>query len=167
MLWIWQDVFVSLPLHTIPYSEFKQHLSKGNVIECGIGENEITGRIRGKYSPQTPQSAAATESSSPVTAESEKSRPEEATQDAAATEAANPPEYQFRTVRIEDPELVEELEAAGVPYEGVRPGFMSSLLVAWLLPIFLILLFWSFLARRIGGRAGGDEDWAESRPSGE
>jgi hypothetical protein len=34
--------------------------------------------------------------------------------------------FLFRSVRIEDPKLVEELQKAGVTYSGVRPGILSQ-----------------------------------------
>ena len=58
--------------------------------------------------------------------------------------------FHFRSVRIEDPKLVEDLQKAGVEYSGVRPGILSHVLWAWLLPIAgLSLLFW-VLTRRMG-----------------
>jgi ATP-dependent Zn protease len=62
---------------------------------------------------------------------------------------ANP--FFFRTERIEDPGLVNELQAAGVQYGAARPGFISQFLLSWVLPIALMILLWNLLARRIGG----------------
>src|SRR5262249_24371278 len=61
----------------------------------------------------------------------------------------------FRTVRVEDPKLVEELHAAGVKFTGVRPGVLSQFLVAWALPVGLMVALWIFLGRRLGGASGG------------
>ena len=58
--------------------------------------------------------------------------------------------FQFRTIRVEDPKLVEELEAAGVKFGGVRPSFLSNLFLSWILPLGAMFLLWSFLFRRIG-----------------
>ena len=68
----------------------------------------------------------------------------------AKDEKDNAP-FDFRTVRVDDPQLVDQLEAKGVAFKGVRPGFLSNLLVAWILPLGLLLLLWMFLSRRIGG----------------
>lgn len=43
MLWIWQDAFRQVSLRTIAYSEFKARLARGEVIECTIEQDEITG----------------------------------------------------------------------------------------------------------------------------
>ncbi len=128
-LWIWQDALSDVRVRTIPYSEFKAHLAAREVTEATIGETEIEGKIV--------------------------SRPKSATQPAepgAGQEAAGE-SFLFRTIRVEDPKLVEELQAAKVKFVGVRPGFLTQFLWAWLVPLGLILLIWWFLSRRLGGAA--------------
>jgi cell division protease FtsH len=75
----------------------------------------------------------------------------------ASGESANSKEtkpFLFRTVRVEpDPRLVEQLEAAKVDFSGVRPGFLSQFLYAWVLPIGVMVLLWMLLSR--GLRAAG------------
>ncbi|HXG12054.1 MAG TPA: ATP-dependent zinc metalloprotease FtsH [Gemmataceae bacterium] len=61
--------------------------------------------------------------------------------------------FLFRTVRVEDPKLVEELQAAGVKFVGVRPSFLTQFFWAWLLPLGLIFALWLFLHRRLGAGA--------------
>src|SRR5439155_7855854 len=69
----------------------------------------------------------------------------------------------FRTVRIEDPDLVKELQAAGVEYGGVRPGFMSQLLLAWVLPTVVMVALGSFLSRRFGAAGESIFGFGKSR----
>ncbi len=45
MLWIWQDQWRQMSVKSIPYSEFKEHLARGEVSECEIQDTEITGKI--------------------------------------------------------------------------------------------------------------------------
>jgi cell division protease FtsH len=59
--------------------------------------------------------------------------------------------FAFRTVRVDDPDLVRDLEKAGVKFTGVAPGFMSEFLWAWILPIGLMVLLWMYLSRKMGG----------------
>jgi hypothetical protein len=54
---------------------------------------------------------------------------------------------------VEDPELVGQLDAAHIDYEGVQPSALMQLLLVWGLPLGLLLLFWVFLSRRVS-RAG-------------
>jgi len=56
----------------------------------------------------------------------------------------------FRAVRIEDPKLVDELQAADVQFRGERPNLMSQFLLSWIVPIGVMVLIWSFIGRRLG-----------------
>ena len=67
------------------------------------------------------------------------------------TQAKSPPAFMFRTVRVEDPDLVNDLEKAGAQFSGVRPGFMSEFLWAWVLPIGFMFLLWQFMSKRMQG----------------
>ena len=57
-------------------------------------------------------------------------------------------------MRVEDPKLVEELQAAGVKFTGIRPGLLSQFLLAWLLPIGIMVALWIFLGRRLSSAGG-------------
>jgi cell division protease FtsH len=90
--------------------------------------------------PETKKtSEVSTKSASSVKGKAEESHP--------AAEKA----FAFRTVRVDDPDLVSDLEKAGVTFTGVAPGFMSQFLLAWILPIGLMVLLWVYLSRRMGG----------------
>jgi cell division protease FtsH len=69
----------------------------------------------------------------------------------------------FTTTRIEDPKLVEELDAAGVKYSGEIVSRWLPEIIGWLLPFVLIIAAWSFFARRLGGAEGGVMSFARSR----
>ena len=61
----------------------------------------------------------------------------------------------FEAVRIfEDPELVKVLEEKKVESTGVvEGGGIGAVLLSWVLPIGLLLLFWVFIMRRMGQAA--------------
>lgn len=130
VLWVWQTTFTNISVQTITYSEFKAHLAKGEVTEAALKEDEITGKIVPK-NVNTNQIATIAKTN------------------AVAAKRAQP--FVFRTVRVEDPKLVEELQAANVQFIGIRPHFLSTVLLAWVLPIALMILFWSFIARKFAG----------------
>jgi len=145
-LWGWQEGFDHWTVRTIPYSQFKRHLRAGEVREVEVRETEIVGRIV----PSGPASAE------PSPDPSDSSRSKDAAADAASGVSAEPARpFLFRTVRVEDPDLVKELEAAGVEFTGVRPGLMSQLVLGWLLPIGLMVLLFSLLNRRLS--AAGEQ----------
>ena len=131
LLWLWQSAMTQFAYRNIPYSEFKQYLQQREVIKCVIRQDDIQGEIQ----PKVQAAAAAAPATNTV---------------AANKPAALPKPFLFRTVRVEDPKLVDELQAAGVTFEGERPGFMSQILVSWLVPIGVMVLIWSFIGRRLG-----------------
>jgi cell division protease FtsH len=69
----------------------------------------------------------------------------------------------FTTTRIEDPKLVEELDAASVKYSGEIVSRWLPEIIGWLLPFVLIIAAWSFFARRLGGAEGGVMSFARSK----
>ena len=56
----------------------------------------------------------------------------------------------FQTVRVEDPDLVKELEAHRVEYKGKIESKWLMNIFQWIFPIILIIFFWRFLLGRIG-----------------
>ncbi|HMJ65158.1 MAG TPA: ATP-dependent metallopeptidase FtsH/Yme1/Tma family protein, partial [Candidatus Binatia bacterium] len=74
-----------------------------------------------------------------------------------------PKDIVFRANRVEDPKLVEELEAAEVKFTGVRPNLISQVLLAWILPIAIMILIWSLISRRIAGASQSVFGFAKSR----
>ena len=139
LLWIWQTSLTQLTVKTIPYSDFKGHLRRGEIVEAAVKETEITGKIA-LNAVRAGATNAPAQSSSPAT--------NQISDKAKGSGATN--QFIFRTVRIDDPELARQMEAAGVKFIGVRPNLLSQMLVAWILPIGVMLLIWSFLSRRMG-----------------
>jgi cell division protease FtsH len=137
VLWGWQELFNALPVRTIPYSEFKTYLGRHEVAEAVVKQDEIDGRIvpraenQPKNVPTEPRATAPSANG--------------AQQSPAKTEP-----FLFRTVRVEDSDLVRDLQAAGVEYGGVRPGIIARLFFSWVLPIAFMAILWNFFMRRIG-----------------
>ena len=112
---------------TIPYSRFKQLVRQGQVTDIKISPTTIRGKL------SSPQSSA-----SPTQTTSSTSTPQV-----------------FITNRVEDPDLVKELEAHGIPYSGQADMSWLSNLLLWIVPFFLLMLFWGVYLRRMGGGVGG------------
>ena len=139
LLWIWQDAVSGLTVKTLNYSEFKQHVRSGEVTEAKISPDKIQGKIVLK--PGSTNAVAATATNAPA-GKKTKSDPD-----------GDPNTFLFRTTPVEDPDLVKELEEAGVKFTGLRPSFLSQFLLAWILPIGIMILIWSFISRKIGSGA--------------
>jgi len=69
----------------------------------------------------------------------------------------------FSTTRIEDPKLLEELDAAGVKYAGEFVSRWVPEVLGWLLLLLFIFGMWSYFSRRIGGAEGGVMSFARSK----
>ncbi len=132
MLYFWQEASHAVSSKTIPYSEFKDRLAEGQVAQCTVAQDEVTGRID-PARPLPPHATAL--AAGPV------SRP--ASMPAATKVQTTPPAqdgkaFDFRTIRVEDPNLVQDLEAGGASFVGVRPSVLSQVLWSWIIPIAFI-----------------------------
>ena len=57
----------------------------------------------------------------------------------------------FVTARVDDPELVKELEAQGVKYSGnYENTWLQQFLFAWIIPIGIFFLIWRFVFKKMG-----------------
>jgi len=63
----------------------------------------------------------------------------------------------FVVVRIEDPDLIKSLEASGVTYEGrITENWFKDFLLAWILPLIVLVVIWTFVFRRMGAGGPGE-----------
>jgi cell division protease FtsH len=139
VLWGWQAAVNQFSIRTIPYSEFRAHLARHEVKDAVVRQDEITGRI-------VPQAAPTTNTASSVVSVAQTNAHAAGTN---ATAVATGP-FQFRAVRIEDPDLVKDLQASGAQYNGERPNFLSQFLLSWVVPIAILVGIWSFMGRKLG-----------------
>ncbi len=109
----------------IPYSEFKAAVAAAKVEEVSVSSTMIHGRMR-------PEPVGA-EGGDPTTTAGRL----------------------FDTVRVEDPDLIRELEEHNVQVTGVIESTFLRDLLSWLIPIALFLAVWMFILRRMGQGQGG------------
>jgi cell division protease FtsH len=69
----------------------------------------------------------------------------------------------FTTTRVDDPKLVEDLDAHHVKYTGEISSRWLPDLLSWMLPLLLLVGLSSFFFRRMGGAEGGVMSFARSR----
>src|SRR5438132_692585 len=98
LLWFWQGTMVKFAYRTIPYSEFKERLKNGDILECTVQESSIEGRLKPNAEPA------------------------ESNPNTNTFRNIEPRDRFFRTVRVEDASLVGELEKAKVKFHGERPS---------------------------------------------
>ncbi len=122
-------------VETLSYSQFKSLVKKELIADLVVREATIDGNLKG---------AAAKEILSPE-------KLKEMAPDVLAGKTGLP----FQTVKVEDPGLTAELEAAKIPFSGAVTSNWLPTLLSWVVPVGLFLLLWSYLGRKIGSGSGG------------
>jgi len=142
VLMLIQGLITAAPPVTVPYSRFLQLLENGSIHEALIGEDRIRFRVKDGVK---------------LSADLEKAL--ERQQSFAARWASRPPDRNFEATRlpgVDDNALLETLTQKGVVFGGrIEHDTWRSFVLGWVLPIAVMMLLWSFMARRImGGGAG-------------
>jgi cell division protease FtsH len=70
---------------------------------------------------------------------------------------------QFVSTRVDDPKLVEELEANNIKYTGEVVNRWLPEILGWIIPLVFFVGLWAFLFRRMGSAEGGVMSFARSR----
>ncbi len=131
---LFRGLFENVGVHRVPYSHLRAQIEEGRFSRVVIGE----GWVKAYPSLAAPREAAPDE------------EPRPGRQGAAAT--AMP--WMANLVPGAEESLVELLEAEGVQYEAQRSSGMGELLMIWVLPILLAVMFWGWMMRRVQGQVG-------------
>ena len=146
LFWFWEGSLSNANLRTLPYSEFKALVADGQIIDCRIDKDEIIGIMKASDDTESSHNKTKLDRTDPATSdEPTPTEPQKPTTSYETDEATQ----RFRTIRVDDPNLVEELEAAGITFVGVQPTYIMQFLMAFLMPIGLLILLWIFLSRRM------------------
>ncbi|MBP5760876.1 MAG: ATP-dependent metallopeptidase FtsH/Yme1/Tma family protein, partial [Verrucomicrobia bacterium] len=122
VLMIWHGMMNVSGSRSIPYSEFKKHVDRGEVTECSISADMISGKIV----PKTDNSASDTAKETSAA----KTEPQQRGFLPKLFSKEPPKEgepYDFSTVRVDnDKDLIEKLKKSGTQFVGNRPGFFEQ-----------------------------------------
>ena len=69
----------------------------------------------------------------------------------------------FTAIRIEDPDLIQDLEKQGIKYTGEVTSRWLGEALSWIIPLIFLVALWSFFFRRMSGAEGGVMSFARSR----
>ena len=127
-----QSILLAPHAETLSYSEFKTLVKKGKVSDLVLDRQTISGTV----------AAEGLEGLLPKAKLEEMKR---------AGGGARP----FATVRVDDPGLVAELEAANVKFTGRVENTWLLTVLSWILPALMFVGVWVFVMRRMGGAQGG------------
>ncbi|MDR2102832.1 MAG: ATP-dependent zinc metalloprotease FtsH [Treponema sp.] len=123
-------VFLNRVNPTIDFSEFKAKIISGEIKRVELTDAYFTG-----YTSLRPSSPAVSTLRNPY--------------------AASPQEA-YRTVPINDPEIIKLMDERGVSYYAVsREGSaILNLIFSWVLPIAFFFFIWRFVMKRLGNMGG-------------
>jgi len=175
--WLWLEAAHNLVVRTIPYSEFKVLLGQHRVMTASVGESEIKGEISGappegvgsnpvaSKAPAAPTASVARAGNTSKNTQKLPSQQQTAGSPSPGTQKPpqKPASFLFRTVRVDDPDLVNEMQKAGVKFAGERPSFLSQFLWSWIVPIGIMVFVWQFVLRRLGGLRQGIMSFGASK----
>ena len=167
MLILWNGVSEGTGAKNISYSEFRKHVARGEVVECAISYDSITGKIdlRKNQSAARKNGLVVSDGTNFLTTNqtlqvqqdlSGKSVEEKENKvffswfrgnDSNSAEES----FSFITTRVDnDSKLVEDLVASGAEFVGKRPSFFEQFIIAWVLPFAIIIGLWIFISRKMG-----------------
>ena len=126
-----QTVFFAPQSENLSYRDFKTLLKAGKVVDLLLHERTITGRL----------STEGLEGLLPQVKSEELRK-------------SGHGESRFVTVKVDDPTLIPELEAAGVQFQGRIESQWLGTLLSWIIPPLVFVAIWGFLMRRMGPANG-------------
>lgn len=131
ILMAFQTYFLADQVGQIPYNEFKKLLKNTKLSDIVIYEDIITGKVKtgeieGLVSPDTLKQLGQGKG-----------------------------EHPFITARVQDPDLIKDLESGGVKFTGKLENKIVKFFTNWILPMIFFVVLWGFLMRRMGGASGG------------
>lgn len=115
------------PVEKLSYYEFKTLVKRGQVEDLIIKKNEISGKFK--------EGAA-------ETIKEIRKKP------------VKLPPY-FKTAKADDPELIKLLEEKGINFEVKPETTLWITILSWIVPIFLLILFWLFIFKKFVSTEGG------------
>jgi len=115
----------------LTYNEFKALLKAGKITEVTLTDKVISGRLK----PEGLEGLL----------------PQEKIKDIKRFGSGD---QRFVVVRVDDPQLVPELEAAKVKFAGRLESTWFTTLLSWILPALIFVGIWMFFMKRMGAASG-------------
>lgn len=137
LILIVQDRFLAPQEVTLLYGDFKRLLKNGDISEVYISEQTLRGKgnLHGLQNLQPASSPSLLSGTSSLSSTNSDAR-------------------HFTTVRIEDKNLIDDLDQAGVRYGGEVESRWLATLLSWILPAVFFVAIWSFAINRMSPGGG-------------
>ncbi len=129
-----QSFFAPSRQETIAYSDFKALVRKGSVTNLVVTEKSIHGDLKSEGIKEV--------------------IPPERLKVLGDEYKSGKKLLPFVTVRVEDPELIADLEKSGIPFKGEVASDWIPTILSWVVPVALFFLLWSWLFKKMGTGGG-------------
>jgi cell division protease FtsH len=126
-----QNFLFGAHTENLSYSDFKTLVRAGKVTDLSLDPRTISGKL-------TPEGL-------------EGLLPKEKI---VELQKAGKGEHRFVTVRVDDPTLIQELEASKVRFAGQLENTWFATLLSWILPALIFFGLWGVFMKRMGGASG-------------
>ncbi|MGN1014900.1 MAG: ATP-dependent zinc metalloprotease FtsH [Butyricicoccus sp.] len=133
----------------VSYNTFLEKLDAKDIDEVQVEQDEIY------YSLRSEKPADKEDTTSDQSAEQDLQKSLTEQLQSAMGQTSSQPVY--RTVRMDDTELVQRLYESGATFSQVKPeetNMLLMMLMSYGIPILLFLLVWRFMMKRMGGGGG-------------
>jgi cell division protease FtsH len=155
-IFLLESIFFSgMAVKEIPYSRFRDMLKADKVQSVIVEPDRIYGLKK------APKAAAGAKASGRAAKDATQFQPQRKQApwhldfNWFSSQQKDKAKRQFMVTRLQDPKLIQDLQAHGVDYRGkIESHWLSHFLSNWILPLGIFILLGSFLARRMGKGAG-------------
>ncbi|HWV37780.1 MAG TPA: ATP-dependent zinc metalloprotease FtsH [Vulgatibacter sp.] len=130
---LFRGFFENVGVTRVSYSEFLSAIDQGRFQRVVVGEDWVKGYVSLQGAPDA----------------GERPKPP-----GRIGRSAGSMPWMANTVPGAQEQLVDRLEAAGIEYEAVRSSNFGDLILIWIVPIVLAILFWSWMMKRMGTQMG-------------
>ncbi|HEY0839468.1 MAG TPA: ATP-dependent zinc metalloprotease FtsH [Vulgatibacter sp.] len=133
---LFRGFFENVGVTRVPYSEFLGAIDQGRFQRVVVGDDWVKGYVAG--SQRGP-------------ADTERAKPSGRSTLGRGSGALP---WMSNTVPGAQQQLVDKLQKAGIEYDAVRSSNFGDLILIWIVPIVLAILFWSWMMKRVGTQMG-------------
>ena len=144
-----ETLFFSGPaVKEMSYSKFRDLLQQDKIEQVVIEPHKIFGMLKAPQNHQ--KSEAASKKETPITVPRKKT-PWHLNLNRLSKEAKAQIKRQFTVVRLQDPHLLQDLQAHGVDYRGkIESDWLGHFFTNWIIPFGIMFLIWGWLIRKMG-----------------
>jgi len=153
---MFEFLFMPKPkVQEIPYSQFKNWITRGKVESVVITPNKIYGKLKLPDSLRTSQGDSTKKASGNIEPPPERT-PWRLKLSEIEKKYDREIKRQFTVIPLEDKQLLQDLQAHGVIYRGkIESNWLRNLFLNWVIPFAILFLIWGFVFSRMRGGGTG------------